>query len=166
MTVVDYIKEIHSISKGNNIKPVGMVHSNNNEDSNNNNSSNSNGQSNGNSNSNSNSNGNSNSNQSNGNSNSNGNYNSNNNNNNNDTNDGNSLSNSSNSSTSTSNTNSTSGNNSGNVIKVTTANTLADCIRLVTTHKIHRIYIIDDHFKPIGVISLSDILRELIEVKQ
>jgi len=40
--------------------------------------------------------------------------------------------------------------------------TLETVIKKLYEHKIHRIYIVDDHKKPVGVISLKDVLAELI----
>jgi len=45
------------------------------------------------------------------------------------------------------------------------SNTLEDVIRMVMVNgKIHRIYIVDDNMKPIGVVGLRDILQQIIVV--
>jgi CBS-domain-containing membrane protein len=48
------------------------------------------------------------------------------------------------------------------VVTVTTKDKLETVINQCANHGIHRIYIVDEHKKPIGVISLKDILMELI----
>jgi CBS-domain-containing membrane protein len=47
-------------------------------------------------------------------------------------------------------------------VTVKAEDTLETVIRRLTEHSIHRIYIVDDHKKPLGVISLKDVLAELI----
>jgi CBS domain-containing protein len=42
------------------------------------------------------------------------------------------------------------------------SNTLEDVFNLFKRHQIHRVYIVDDGMYPIGVISLTDIIRELL----
>ncbi|KAL6077473.1 CBS domain containing protein [Balamuthia mandrillaris] len=41
-------------------------------------------------------------------------------------------------------------------------NTLGDVINMCAEHKIHRVFIVDDEKKPISVVSLKDVLLELI----
>lgn len=49
----------------------------------------------------------------------------------------------------------------GGVVTVTTTNTITDILRKLVDNKIHRVYVIDEQSKPIGIISLLDILRAL-----
>lgn len=42
---------------------------------------------------------------------------------------------------------------------------LSDVIRKCTEHNIHRVFVVNEDFEPIGVVSLTDILRELLQKK-
>jgi len=48
------------------------------------------------------------------------------------------------------------------LVTVTESNTIGDVIRLLSENKIHRVYIVDSDKKAIGVITLKDILLEII----
>jgi len=48
------------------------------------------------------------------------------------------------------------------VITVKGNETLENVIKKLSEHNIHRIFIVDDHKKPVGVISLKDVLYEII----
>jgi 5'-AMP-activated protein kinase regulatory gamma subunit len=48
------------------------------------------------------------------------------------------------------------------VVALKSTNTLKDVITKLTENKVHRLYIVDDDRKPIGVVSLRDILYEII----
>jgi len=48
------------------------------------------------------------------------------------------------------------------VVSAKMNDTLEQVIQKLVEHKIHRLYVIDDDHKPVGVISLKDILMEII----
>jgi len=48
------------------------------------------------------------------------------------------------------------------VVTVKAFDTLESVIKKLAEHNIHRIFIVDDHKKPVGVISLKDVLLELL----
>jgi len=48
------------------------------------------------------------------------------------------------------------------VVFVKPTDTLETAIRVLAEHKIHRVYVVDDEHKPIGIISLKDILLQVV----
>jgi CBS domain-containing protein len=48
------------------------------------------------------------------------------------------------------------------VVKVKPTDTLAWAVRVINLYKVHRAYIVDDNSRPVGVIALHDILKELV----
>jgi len=58
--------------------------------------------------------------------------------------------------------NETSGDRPRTIVTVKPSDTLETIIKRLAEHKIHRVYIVDDHKKPLGVISLKDVLQEII----
>jgi len=48
------------------------------------------------------------------------------------------------------------------IVTVKPNDTLETVIKRLKEHKIHRVYIVDDNKKPIGIISLKDVLKEII----
>jgi len=58
--------------------------------------------------------------------------------------------------------NETSGDRPRTVVTVKPSDTLETVIKKLAEYKIHRVYIVDDHKKPVGVISLKDVLHEII----
>jgi len=58
--------------------------------------------------------------------------------------------------------NETSGDRPRTVVTVKPTDTLETVIKKLAEYKIHRVYIVDDHKKPVGVVSLKDVLREII----
>jgi CBS domain-containing protein len=48
-------------------------------------------------------------------------------------------------------------------IKVKATDTLAYTVHWICMNNVHRAYIVDDNFKPIGVVALYDILKEIVE---
>jgi len=59
--------------------------------------------------------------------------------------------------------NETGGDRPRSVVTVKPADTLETVIHRLAEHDIHRIFVVDDHKKPIGVISLKDVLYEIIK---
>jgi len=49
-------------------------------------------------------------------------------------------------------------------IYATPQDTLGDIIKSLATHEIHRLFVVDGNHKPIGIISLRDVLLEIISV--
>jgi len=47
-------------------------------------------------------------------------------------------------------------------VTVRADDTLETVINITTNKKIHRVYLVDNDFKPIGVISLGDIIRAFV----
>jgi CBS domain-containing protein len=47
-------------------------------------------------------------------------------------------------------------------ITATPSTSLAQVIDTMMTNKIHRVYVVDQHGKPQGVVSLGDVLRSLV----
>jgi len=58
--------------------------------------------------------------------------------------------------------NETTGDRPRTVVTVKPLDTLETVIKKLAEYKIHRVYIVDDHKKPVGVISLKDVLHEII----
>jgi len=58
--------------------------------------------------------------------------------------------------------NETGGDRPRTVVTVKPQDTLETVIKKLQEHKIHRVFIVDEHKKPVGVISLKDLLREII----
>ncbi len=48
------------------------------------------------------------------------------------------------------------------VVKCKEKDNLAFVIRIINFYRVHRMYIVDDTMKPVGVISLSDVLRTVV----
>jgi CBS-domain-containing membrane protein len=48
------------------------------------------------------------------------------------------------------------------VVSVTPKDNLATVLNLLVRFRLHRVYIVDEHHKPVGVVTLTDILQELV----
>jgi CBS domain-containing protein len=48
------------------------------------------------------------------------------------------------------------------IVSVKSDDTLEDVLKKLSEHRIHRIFVVDDEKKPIGCISLKDLLFEII----
>jgi CBS domain containing-hemolysin-like protein len=46
-------------------------------------------------------------------------------------------------------------------VSVTESATMSQVLKLVSEQRVHRVFVVDDKKKPIGVISLTDILEQL-----
>jgi len=51
------------------------------------------------------------------------------------------------------------------VISCHPTETIIHLIEKLSVLKIHRLYIVDEHHKPIGVISLGDLLSKIVELQ-
>jgi len=58
--------------------------------------------------------------------------------------------------------NETSGDRPRTIVTVKPSDTLETVVKKLAEQKVHRIFITDDHKKPVGVISLKDVLQEII----
>jgi len=58
--------------------------------------------------------------------------------------------------------NETSGDRPRTIVTVKPTDTLDTVVKKLAEHKIHRVFIVDDHKKPLGVISLKDVMKEII----
>jgi CBS domain-containing protein len=44
--------------------------------------------------------------------------------------------------------------------------TLGELLEKLVTHRLHRLYVVDFDTRPVGIITLTDILRKLVELCQ
>jgi len=44
-----------------------------------------------------------------------------------------------------------------------TETTLKQLVQMFNDNAIHRIYVVDDHFRPIGVVTLTDVLQVMVQ---
>ncbi|GLI70781.1 hypothetical protein VaNZ11_015816 [Volvox africanus] len=50
------------------------------------------------------------------------------------------------------------------LVVATGANTFAEVVELLVRHCIHRVYVVDEHEVPVGIVTCTDILRKVVEV--
>eukprot|EP01116_Phalansterium_solitarium_P008443 TRINITY_DN22357_c0_g1_i1.p2 TRINITY_DN22357_c0_g1~~TRINITY_DN22357_c0_g1_i1.p2 ORF type:complete len:351 (-),score=152.56 TRINITY_DN22357_c0_g1_i1:65-1117(-) len=51
----------------------------------------------------------------------------------------------------------------GQLVTVQPTNTLSDVIRLMVQNKVHRVFVVDDAMRPVGVVTVKDVLWEILD---